>query len=77
MKAISQLQKQYNVKCMTIKIREVVILSTLSTTHSTVNNPKQHISNHQNETRRLRNHYTTFSVSDENGEPLVERDFEG
>ena len=57
MKSISQLQRQSNVKCMTIKIREVVMLST---THSTVNNPKQHRSNYQNETRRLRSHYTTF-----------------
>ena len=74
MKAISQLQRQSNVKCITIHIREVVILST---THFQVNNPKQHRSNHQNGTRRLRPYYTTFSVSDENGEFLVERDFEG
>lgn len=59
---------------MTIQIREVVMLST---THSTVNNPKQHRSNYQNETRRLRPHYTAFSVSDEKGELFVERDFEG
>ena len=74
MKAISQLQRQSNGKRMTIHIRKVVMLST---THSTVNNPKQHRSNYQNVTSRLRPYYTTFSVSDEKGEPLVERDFEG
>lgn len=69
MKAISQLQRRSNIKRMIIHIRKVVILST---THSTVNNPKQHRSNYQNETRRLRPHYTAFSVSDEKDEPLVE-----
>lgn len=76
MKSICQLQRQSNIKRMTIHIRVVVLLS-IEASYPQFKIPKQHETNYYHKTRRLRSYHTAFSLFDENGEPRIERDFEG
>lgn len=76
MKSISQLQKQSNIKRTAIHINGVVLLS-IEASYPLFNIQKQHKTNYHHKTRQSRAYYTTFSLFDENGEPRIERDFEG